>query len=161
MASAKEVVPVDPATQVDPKWAQQFAAKVAEGIGQALAENLRPGRVIEKAMDNREPLTTPEEAKIYDEMLQRDYMKIDPKKNKVTDRRTLYKPIHIFPQYQSANPAEFIAILVIEVYRWEKNPDDSKRRQILDSFNIKAKDFRAQYKPTVIDAIPELEGEES
>jgi hypothetical protein len=152
----------DPDNQVDPRWAAQFekfTAAIAQGVVAQLG--LKPGTVIERAVPDRESLTTEAEAKEYDDMLQQDFLKIDPAKKKIMDRRTLYKPIHIFPQFQSANPNEFIAYLVIEVYRWEKAPDESKRRQVVDCFNIKAKLFKEQYKPTMVAANPELEEEET
>lgn len=151
----------DPSAQVDPRWAAQFEKMAATVTASVISQlGLKPGSVIERAPADREPLTTEEEAKEYDEMLQQDFLKIDIGKKKITDRRTLYKPIHIFPLFQSANPNEFVAILVIEVYRWEKAPDGGKRRQIMDCFNIRAKLFKEQYKPTMIAANPELEEDE-
>jgi len=143
--------------QVDPKWASQFE-HFANTLVTSLETRMNKAPVVQIAREP-EPLTTEEEAKKYDQMIERDFMKMDPKTKKVGKDRTLFKPIHIFPQWQSANPNEFVAWFVIENYKWVQEVDDTKKRQVITSFNVRCKDFVANYKPTVIEAIPELEEE--
>lgn len=109
------------------------------------------------AEPDRLELTTAEEQREYDEMLEKDFLKIDPKTKRPVDTENYYRIIHTYPEYQTANPAEFKAVFVVDQYVFAMNPDGTKRRQKVNCHNIKAKLFKENFMPTITESIAKLE----
>ncbi len=141
--------------QVDPKWAAAYDSKF-----QALTQEikiLKDVAVVDRPPDlDRSQLTTEEDAKRFDDMVDQDFYALDFKHNppKITDTKNLYRVVHIWPEFKTSNSNEFIAKVVIEQWMWVRLPEeDKKKRQIITSFGMYAKDFEKKYKPTMIPVI--------
>jgi hypothetical protein len=142
----------DKKDEVNPKWAQQFE-KATDALTRAV-ERMAPAPVLIPSGEvDREQLTTPAEAKVYDRMMEKDFLKLDEKTKKILDTENLYRVVHIYPLYQSSNQAEFIAMFVIEQFVFMNVGEDQPRRQIVTSFNIRAKDFVERYRATVTETV--------
>lgn len=105
---------------------------------------------------DRPDLTTTDEQKEYDDMIEKDFIKIDPKSSKPVAIDIFYKVLHVYPQFKSANPAEYKARFFIEEFEYMMNPDGSKRRQVRTSFDMFAKDFKANFQPTIVESIASM-----
>lgn len=105
---------------------------------------------------DRPELTTLEEQKEFDDMLEKDFVKIDPKTRRPVSVDVFYRVIHNFPDFLSANPAEYRAKLVIEEFEFVMDASGAKKRQVRTSFNILARDFKANYQPTIVESIAAL-----
>jgi len=148
---AKETNPNEQQQYANPKWVEQVTRSMDQ-LATTIQSHLPPASVKEKDITQDRPqLTTPEEAKVYDDALERDFYKLD-EKGRVTDVENLYKVVHIYPEFQTANSNEFIACFVIEQWKYVPDPSSGgKRRQVVTSFNVKAREFMSKYKPTLLD----------
>lgn len=144
--------------QVDPKWARQFEAKQDALLAEI--KSIKPGvQVVDQPQDlDRSTLTTPEQARRYDDMVDNDFYAIDftVKPPRITDVKNIYRVVHIWPEFKTANSNEFIAKVVVEQWTWVRLADESKKRQIITSFNMYASEFEKKYKPTMVSSVSEL-----
>jgi len=105
---------------------------------------------------DRSLLTTPEMQKVYDDMLEKDFMEIDPKTKKPVTVDAFYKVLHVYPRFVSSNQDEYRARFVVEKFEYVMDPTGVKKRQVLTSFDLFADEFRANYQPTIIESIASL-----
>jgi len=147
--------PTSPENQTDARWHQTLDAlnRTMEAVKAALPNvnpSPNPGTGVKQ---DRENWTTPENAKRFDDMMRFDYLRLDPKTGKPFDKENFYRPIHVYPSFQTANPSEFVAVFVVEQFRYERQgTEDRKTRQIIASFNMKAYRFEKEFQAVVANA---------
>lgn len=145
---SKEQDPGNPANQVNPVWAQKLESSINRLAEQASS---RPAAFEQKQpAQDRQNWTTPEEAQKYNSMVDKEYVKIDAKTKKPEKDGKFYRIIHWFPEFQTSNPDEFKSFFVVNQCEIFDAGDGVQRERIVTNFNIRAPEFCANYKPTVV-----------
>lgn len=144
--------PNDPGNQVNPIWAQQMATMQA-AITQGITHAINPGVAVANTFkpEDRSEWCTPEEAKRYDSLVEKDFLSLDQKTRKPTDTKVFYRLIHWFPEFQTSNSAEFKGKFAIEKWQWDMGADGIKRRKVITNLQVMARQFLKDYKPTIPD----------
>ena len=113
----------------------------------------------EESEPERLDLTTIEEQREYDNMLEKDFIKINPITRNPASVERDYQVVHTFPEYQSSNPTQFRARFVVTEWEYAMNPDGTKRRQNIGQFTIVASEFKKNYLPTITETLAKAEGQ--
>lgn len=117
-------------------------------------------QVVEKTFnENRNDYCTKEEAEKYDRLVEKDFVETDTTRKKVINPKVFFRIIHWFPEFQTANSAEFRGKFVVEQWHHEVDPATRQKRKVIDtSMHVFARDFLKNHKTTIPDV--ETEDEE-
>lgn len=142
--------PNNPENQVNPKWAQQTES-ILNTLAQGIASQMRSGVAVaeKQPAQDRENWTTIEEAKRYDDMIDKDFVKCDPTSRKPIKSKHLLRVLHWFPEFQTVNSDEFKGKFVVEKWERVKGPNGELSRKIIDSQHVNAKEFLANHRMTI------------
>jgi hypothetical protein len=151
-------VPVKADSTTDNKWSDQFENKLTAQFQAGLEQNRQLIELLIKQMsapgikDGRplDPkiLTTEDEQKRFNGMLDQVFAKVDPETKKPDSSGGYYRVEHIFPMLQTSNPDQYVCTFSLEKFMEIEDEFGNTTRRILGGgIWVRARDFMNQYVP--------------